>query len=340
MRLPAYISMPLLQKMISIITAKPIDYLEKGTEATIIDSINFLSLLKDGISATFDSEIDNQLINENPYIKYLIKNTPIKHDPSHFESVRCNQKELFGKTDKGLFSYFLSTTADSLLKQYQEHSGYSFTSDGEGMNLIFGGQLEHFQKDTPKKWEFAQSFLQPHHSIILTDPYLFSENSISSLVSLFESVAPKNLCNKYHVTLIGNPDPGGKGITEKVKYRIKELRGHVSKLVRSSEVEAHLYRAEEFHDRLIITNNCCIVSGYGVDLISEQRKKFNCETKAKKESSWIAIKPFQKLVINGEEDVYGFRFIKQKVDVIANRIFKSDNPLSSNPLIKLYSNLK
>ncbi|HXL57076.1 MAG TPA: hypothetical protein VN958_12505 [Chitinophagaceae bacterium] len=123
------------------------------------------------------------------------------------------------------------------------------------------------------------------------------------------------------------------GLTPYDKYRghtQEQIKNKISKILNRyipAIVEYHIFNNEEFHDRYLITNNACIFSGYGIDIIKNER--------VKKDSTWIAFRPFKRVNVNGDNDVFFYNVMQKKLAMMKKWVEKSTNKISSNPLFKL-----
>lgn len=318
-----------------------IDYLEEITRKTLIDYMqpektlqgrtvfDLLELITEGLNIRTDCppEKIEERRTTNPYINFLIKGNRIKAAISEFQQLRTNEDEFFTSAEKGVKLFLLSETYVSRIKDYQDKSGYYFLTPSTDNQLLFDEEIETFERSSQKTWAFAERFFNPHHSIVVADPYLYKEVSRRSLKEMLEKILPKKLLTPYHISLVGsdknrkNDLPDANNITEWAAG----LRNWINTIVNTASFECHIYNKEDFHDRYIITNNTCIFSGYGLNII-----KNNHETQ--RDGTWLALKPFKRVNVNGLKGVIFLKIMKDKLGIIKTWIGNSNSPDSSNPL--------
>ena len=222
----------------------------------------------------------------------------------------------------------LSDSYRGLIEGLEKQSGCHHFSTSSNHECLFYDQIETFQnKSTFKDWGFAKRFLNPHHSIVIADPYLFttSDGSINSIKELLGSLNMDSLNRDYHVTLIGKKiDNLAKGI--QIQKWIKELMTQFERKNINVNIESFIIANKDFHDRYIITNNSFIFSGYGIDIIKNNKQT--------KESSWVAFKPFKQVISNEDQKVFYVSIMKEKLSILRTWIIENKNNEPMNPLLK------
>jgi hypothetical protein len=282
------------------------------------------ALLCDGLDLKTDAK-ENEIKSEvNPLIKYLMKELRIHPASEEFLQLRSDPEKYFKSKPKEICLFLLTNS----LQEFSTKSGYYFISPND-YSSVFDIEVEYFTPNINKSWIFAKRFVEPHHSLIIGDPYLFTESSRHSVSKMLEYIAPKQLKPDYHLTLIGN-DQNKKNRKDnlppiqKIKEYIQEIKKLLEKNSPKPVIEFHIYNERDFHDRFILTNNNYIKPGCSFDLIKNDRF-------VQKESTWDAHKPFHKVKQNG---VYFYKTMLEKLATTREWVKNSHNPISTNPLLK------
>jgi hypothetical protein len=327
MRIPAYCSFSFIQE---ITNRSVIDYIEPGKLRSGRAHFDLLELLAEGLQIKTDASVKK--IEEslaNPYIKYLYKNMRIEPEENDFKCLRSNCDDYFKRDKKNIGVYFLSENYKSVLSEYEQKSGYHFLSQSTDSSFLFEEDIESFQKSLNKSWKFTIRILNPHHSMVIAAPYLFSEKSTKATKKLIANVAPGKLKGSYHLTLIGSDNRKGFSLSNtQIVHALSEIKNELKKIVNDFVVEYHICNSEEFHDRIIVTNNTFLSLGYELDIIKN-------EEDVQKEGTWLASKPFRRVNFNGNKGALFYKVFLEKLSVLRKRISKSTNPNSSNPLFDL-----
>ena len=268
----------------------------------------------------------------NPYIKYLIKNFRISSNPQAFEKLKSDENNWIDQNND-IRLYLLSDFWNGIKEQLQNESGNIFLSTSDDHKCLFTEEIEHFRKGEEKTWEFAKRLFYPHHSLIIADPYLFKDN-LANCRSFIKEVIPTGLKSTYHLTLVGSIKK--QNMTDKhVANAVDALQKLLNETGLKNKLEYFIYDGDDFHDRYIISNNCCVFSGSGLDIIN------NKTNKSKKEGSWIAFKPYKRVNINGKDGVFFYNIQCQKLEVLNKWIlYSGNNPErneSENPLFHIWS---
>jgi len=262
----------------------------------------------------------------NPYIKYLIKNSRIECKESEFQELRSNDKQFFQKVKYPICLYLL-TNCDGMLNEYSQKTGNYFFSLSSKLDSLFEERLQNFNVTEQISWDFAKGFFDTHHSIILADPYLFKDDSLKAIDKLMEIVLPKKLVGTYHISLIGSDENKGDRLPTKqvIERWVKSFSEKLNRDVKVA-VEFHICNNEDFHDRIIITNNACIFSGIGFGMVKNNSSK--------KDTTWIGFKPFKRVNTNNNNSVLVYKLMQQKLSTLKSWIQKSNQKTTQNPLFK------
>jgi len=330
--IPAYFSFSFLE---SVFTKKKSDNPNSDELSKAQSHLDLLTLILDGV--TIKTDVSKEKIEDvgkcNPYIKYLMKALRISSSKEDFFDITNNADAYFKSIKEPITLYGFSEMHHVMVDQYQAKSGYHCITPKSSCQELFIEPIETFKKDESKSWVFAKRFLEPHNSIIIADPYLFKEKTLASLKRLLVEILPINIKSIYHLTLIGCDDNKKNDLptSQIINNRINELQEYMKKKLTNIVIESHIFNAEEFHDRYIITNNVLISPGYGLDILKSAKE----DIKAAKDSTWIGLKPFKKRFINGVSGVFVFKTMFEKLFLMKSWIEKSSNRNSSNPLILL-----
>lgn len=84
-----------------------------------------------------------------------------------------------------------------------------------------------------------------------------------------------------------------------------------------SEIEYFIYNRSDFHDRYLITNNCCVFPGSGIDIIKDG--------KTRKEGTWTVFRPYKKVNVDEQEGVFFFKIMQKKIATLKRWAEKSSN---------------
>jgi hypothetical protein len=322
MRINAWVSLDFLQE----ITTKTFDLTDTTKLINSKTHLNLLDLVLNGLNVKVDS--DNNTIRENinnPYIINLIKNNRIESRKDDFIKLRSNPDNYFSEAVKEIAIYFLN----SVPPDYQNKSGYFFLTPKDDLSILFNEEFETFEKSSSKDWEFTKRYFEPHHSIVIADPYIFKSSSFEAIITLMFKIIPKQLKSTYHITFLGSDENRKNDLPSfiQIKSQIEKLSGKLSKSLQRIIVEFHVYNREEFHDRYVITNNVCIFSGHGFGMSKEENT-----AKLLKETLWIAYKPFKRVNENGLKNSFFYKVMLDRLKLINMWIKESSNNKTNNPL--------
>ncbi len=319
--IPAYLSYAFLE---DVVNNTQIDFLNPDETINNQTRLKLVDLIFHGLTVYIDE--DHQKIDErieaengNPLLKYLIKNSRIKYVPNNFSELRTEPMDLIKKQQHSITFFGLSKNMNGILNEYQNKSGHHFLTIQSDISQLFKETIKSFERDDKLSWTFASNLFEPHNCLIVADVYLFE--NLDCLYELLRQIINYKLEQPYILTLIGKSN----NITElQVGNRIDTFR---KRLIRFNIiVEYHICNRPDFHDRYIISNNTCVFSGYGIDLIRNN-------TKVVKESTWTAFTPFKRLEIDEETGVFFYKILTKKLQVFKKWISSSSSPNSSNPLL-------
>lgn len=323
----AYCSMAFLKKLTSDFGSDFVNFENLNRAKYSIDLIDFLLY---GCQVKTDlSEEEIELNFDDPYVKCLMKRGKIVSAKDQFNTFDKNHGTFFfEKMDEQVPLLLMNSLTEVEEKSIEDAQGLHCISSKDKISVLFEEKTKTFLNKNPTDWLFAKEFLHPHNAIVIADPYLYTNDTLSSLVSLLKSTVSKSLKKKYHITLLGCSRR--KGIKDDEAFLIKNIVRSKLQLIESFptlniNLDYHFYNGEEFHDRYIITNNTCIFSGYGLDIVKNGVSK--------KDGTWLAFKPFKRLTINGKEGVFFFSIMKEKLKLMSGWIEKEDKLKSSNPLL-------
>jgi len=326
MFIPAYCSLQFIEQ---ITTRNPIDFVSPERLSADRIHIDICDLILNGLSIKTDcsKEKIDEKVSTNPCLKYLIKEFRIKPADNDFKELRLNENSFIESLSEATILFFL-TGSDMLINNYVQKSGRHFFSLTSSFNVLFEEDIQTFDPNENMSWQFARRFFNPHHSLIIADPYLFKEVTRNAIEDLLLEVKPEKLKTEYHITLIGSDINKKNDLPD--KRQIETWENKISKILNRyipAVVEYHIFNNEEFHDRYLITNNACIFSGYGIDIIKNER--------VKKDGTWIAFRPFKRVNVNGDNDVFFYKVMQKKLAMMKKWVEKSSNKISSNPLFRL-----
>ena len=271
------------------------------------------------------SDLDIELKLNNPYINHLFRKGKIKSAELQFGLFKSNDEERFFDEINEQFSILLlDNVPEKRLKRYEDNYGYHCISQHNDFSVLFRENLKTFRINESISWEFARFYFTPHNSIVIADPYLYNTDTLYSLVDLIKNTASTRLKKKYYISLIGSSGNNDES------FLIKSIEKALTSLIQilptiNLIIDYHFYNGREFHDRYIITNNTYIVSGYGLDLIKKGVSK--------KDGTWFAVKPYDKMNINGINGVYFYKTMQEKLSMMMKWIEKGSTKFSSNPLL-------
>ena len=290
----------------------------------------FLSLLLEGATVHCAGVGPNLQQYGNPLLLELNNLNRLRplaiNDFSSFTSIThtCN------RSDIALFCLGNAALHDKVDASAQ--SGYLILKDVPTDESLFVNQLVTYNRQTAKSWDFATKLFQPHHSIVIADAYLFNEQGANGLLALLKHIQPKCLGYPYWLTLLGSnadrKNSFGLFHPDQIRKLINDMEVLFEEANVPFAVEAFVYNGPDFHDRYILTNNLCVLPGYGVSIVK------NGKETPHKEGTWTAARPFSRVMYNGQQGVYFEKVMQEKLRTIAGWIGRGDKNGSGNPLLQ------
>jgi len=322
MQIPAYCTIDFIEE---ITKRNPVDFITPDNILAGKTHYEVMDLIANGLKIKTDcSEEKLKGKTTNPFINYLIKNRRIECSEKDFQELRANNKSFFQKMKDPTCLYLL-TGFDSLSNDYSEQTGHYFFSLKSKLDGLFEERIQTFNVDSPVLWDFAKGYFDTHHSIVFADPYLYK--SKQALEKLIENMLPKKLMGRYTISLIlsDNCKLYSNGLPSKSEIQIwvNHFKEKINRSI-NAVIEFHICNNEDFHDRVIITNNGCVFSGIGFGMIRHNSSK--------KDTTWIGFKPFKRVKTNNDNSVLVYKLMKNKLSTIKSWILKSDQRNTQNPL--------
>lgn len=280
---------------------------------------------------TIRTDVSKERIEEqrsNPYINKLIKGNRIVSCEDDFKSIRSDNNLFYNNLDT-LCLFLLSDSYKGLIERLEMQSGFHHYTTSSNHENLFIDQVEPFRKDgTNKNWNFAKRFFFPHHSIVIADPFLFhkSEDGRSSINSFLDTISQRSLIRTYNITFIGS-----NGSYYNPRITIKKIQSWINEIKKNIfndsniTIQYFIVDQNEFHDRYIITNNSYLNSGYGIDIIINEKQT--------KDGKWEALKPFKQVIFNGV-NVFYVNVMKEKLLILKSWIIEQGYNEPLNPLLK------
>lgn len=289
--LPIYIKYEFLNDLVNTkVNLIDIDALSENKS-----KIEIIQLILNGAIISIDKTIEEfeALINEssNPILTYLLTNgngrRRLNFMKEDFDKI---SSENFSTISKEPFTqFFLTNHYSGIADKIENENGslvYTFNR-ANSIKRINQLNIDVFQNGDNVDWNFINKYSIPHHSIIIADPYLLSENPnhISDLISKFIG---KDLKCKYHVTLFFRAKDHSVNkrysdkCKEKVEERIELLKKKLDRISSPNIIlEWVVYEGNDFHDRYIITNNFIIYTGNSFEWVGKQQEGKN--------TNWIVV---------------------------------------------------
>lgn len=326
------------QFLIQLSEASTIDLVEDDKFHEQIAKVKLFDLLRNGVKINcYIKNIDEI----NPFIKSLIrKGSSSRLGEKEVLALKENPTEFI--TRKGINNslFLLADAQTNNLKRLEDSFGYHCL-DFKNYSSIFKESIQLFKRNSERTdWKIAREYLQPHNSLLIVDPYLFTTSGFTPFLEFLRAILPAKLQSKYHLSLIAN-----KYIAEHNSININEAKEKLINLLSTSlkafSLEIHLFNKvpvgnpnnlphaspEDFHDRYLISNNACIFSGRGLDYIKTYQMKY--------EGTWLIFKPFSKITLE-KEGAFFTKVIEKKIKGFKKWIEQSDYNISQNPLVTCY----
>lgn len=291
--LPAYVSYSFLEEL--IVNSQQINLIQLDEKGINKSKAELIQLISKGLSITIDKTEDEIecIFKENPYIKKLIKDGRITTlAPKVFDEL---VQKKFPNDLNPFTQFFLPNFSSKVTEEIEKEKGFLIhhIDRPETYQRLSQFKIETFKKGEEKDWSFIRNHTQPHHSIIIVDPFLLSKPQNNHVVEIIKNILnEQKLVDEYHVTLFVSKKSVKKEFQDKADEKIKERIDNLKERLYHELGKIKLvfewvfYSGEDFHDRYIITNNFMIYSGYSFDLLRKENKNVS---KVKKQTSWIIV---------------------------------------------------
>jgi hypothetical protein len=328
MRIPSYCSFSFLEELSK---QANIDLMSIDDYDNAIATLQLQSLIREGLVLHTDVGVEKiEATLDNPLIKHLVKNQRIISSRSSFAELRSDQKAFLNREKKQIGVFLLSQTfSKEAVAGLQAASGNYCLNAAQSPATLFEEIIEDFSFREGKTWDFAQKLFDPHHSLVIADPYLFTKNSLDALLHFLEVVIPTTMQRPYNLSLIAsNSRRNYNSTTSDIKTGLERIKKIVQSKNSNESIELYMYNGEDFHDRYLISNNVFIYSGTGIDILRRGKE-------AIKDSTWVAVKPFRKVSSGGKSGVFYYSLMQKKLEVLKKWLQKSGQPPSNNPLFQL-----
>ncbi len=296
-----------------------------------------LDLLSNGLNIITDSTHEKLIEkSENPYIKFLIKNNRISCDAKSFERLKLNDKTFFSSKNNPICLYLLSGFHEDTLKDYQKKTGYNFCSSSSSSIDLFADRIQNFNTNENMSFDFTNDFFTPHYSIVIADPYLFSEHNKNAIELLLKKIMPRNLEGNYHITLVGSDINRYSNLNKSdvIEKWVDNLSKKLNK-EQSTVLDFCIFNESEFHDRIIITNNTLIISGVGLSMIRMEKSFGDSIITSSKDTIWIGFKIYKRILTNKNNSILVYNLMLEKLSILKGWISRSKQKSSPNPLFKV-----
>lgn len=231
----------------------------------------FFLLLKGNLFFDFDKSALKQKVLSDPYFKFINKawgdgrcrvNT---NDSNAFVSLRDAQAR-----GNNLNSIFLYKPVNDGVDEIQQLEGgnygiMSFTPQ----DCVLSG-LKYFKdngvnvaRNSEFSWkDIKDGFSHKNNSLIIIDNYILREKE-RNLYALFEELLPDTLSERYDISVFTKLDKL-EGCHQELYSKIKQMRPNLE-----FSLSVH-DSADNFHDRVVLTNYCVMTCGAGFDLINKR----------------------------------------------------------------------
>ena len=300
-----------------------------GAKARIIQG-QFLHLLLAGATVHCADIGPNLQQYNNPLLLELNKLNRLRYMPIADFSTLTSIASVCRRSDIALFCLQNPTISNHIEASIQ--TGYYFLKDVPADDGLFVNQYVTYNRNLRKSWAFANGLFQPHHSIVIADAYLFNEYGESGLFALLGHIQPNCLGYPYWITLLGSDAERKKSYglfqPEQIRKLISKIEALFDKAGISFEVEAFVYNGAEFHDRYILTNNLCVLPGYGISIVK------NGVQTPQREGTWTVARPFSRVVYNEQPGVYFEKVMKEKLKTIKQWIEMGGSKVGNPFMIK------
>jgi len=303
-----------------------IDFLDQTNMADVQQYMLLTHLFFDGIKEVHLADDDSVIENSNiPFVTHFIKEGRLKPKQA--------SKTAAAKT---FDLHFDDNIQEAEVKIAEKKSGCFYANATTDTEAIFGEYIQHFERTIPHNWDFAAPLFEPHNSVVVVDPYLFTHAGLNGLAAMFRKIVPLQLEQTYHITLVGKPRPQQQPNRPPVVsniLKINEIESHIVLLAqdlrsRGLTVDLELFycKQPDMHDRYIFTNNMGAFLGSGLGIIAgDVRTPFH-------EGSWVVYRPYKRISFNGKPGIFFYEVMQRKLKVIKQWICASGYLHIINPL--------
>lgn len=306
-----------------------VSYLDKvmASDSVVLDFYNLgeqqnklqlADLLFHGVDEVY-LEDDDQTIEQskNILVKRYLKDLKIKRKTENAQA----RKPLYDL-------YFNASLSDAEVKSLQKKKGCFHGNHNSDPAPLFGEYVQHFDTSEKMSWEFASPMFEPHNSVVIIDPYLFTRFALNGLIEMFRKILPRRLQEHYHITLIGRRSNLNDGILLQIDIEgfIQQLKMELSAHALHVTVEYFFCNQHEFHDRYIFTNNTAVFLGSGVSILAGNTPF--------KEGSWLAYRPYKRINFDGRQGVFFYKVMQRKLRTICSWLNQSGYRNFQNPLLQ------
>ena len=278
-----------------------------------------------------------QLLDEclkNDVLFNLYRSNPnFKCLGSKFPSISKLDKSNIDK-HKRFFSVYLTNSNKRIREEISSKLGLIIL--GKSDINKFEEMFEEFTFPIPKGISFSweniplNEMIRKSNSMIIVDNYILDDTKLleKNFKSLMEKLLPERSSVEYHITVIAKLKGTLKSKNEEdAKFRYNKCRQileDVSKKKNNLQLSCSVVHSNDFHDRIIVTNNVWIDCGAGFELV-------NCKGKTSKRTNLRFSYPF---MTEGHQEWVDDAFFFLLSDCIKEKDYIDCN-IPQNRLIKL-----
>lgn len=278
-----------------------------------------------------------QLLDEclkNDVLFNLYRSNPnFKCLGSKFPSISKLNKNSIDENER-FFSVYLTNSNKRIREEISSKLGLIILgkSDIKNFEELFEEHTIPIRKGMSFSWENIpfKEMISKSNSMIIVDNYILDDTKLleKNFKTLMEELLPERSSVKYHITVIAKLIGTKKSETvENAKFRYNKCRQileDVSKKKNNLQLSCSVVHSNDFHDRIIVTNNVWIDCGAGFDLV-------NCNGKTSKRTNLRISYPF---MTEGHQEWVDDAFFFLLSDCIKEKDYLDCN-ISQNRLIKL-----
>lgn len=277
-----------LDYLTQVQTTATVDFFDTAQNARMRANMQWVDLLRSGLKAIETTDSDEAIEQcSAPLVKALWRAGKIKPKLQH---------------GKCMSPFHLHTCHEDAMqaKRKQRQSGEFHLQNSSADAHLFGQYMHHLDDKETQNWQFAKPAAEPHHCMVVADPYLFTPRGMQGLLSMLREIAPTKLQKTYHLSLIGKPHHAENAPNILLPDAIQDILADIQLELEGRQLSVcleQLYCTNgRFHDRYVITNNAIVFLGYGVAVLAAD------EAAPHRESTWIAARPYSRLNEHGRED--------------------------------------